>query len=416
MEPVRHRSPKTQNVLSNIYFKSPKKKEINVMNFNNPGIITNNKNNGVNQVNYNYNKKDYNLYEEITKAFNFITFVLKQKDNQIKELKIKIEDLERQLNEINDPNIMTFNNKELNVDNSSNEDNLNLLNNNNENTFKKSTFNYNQNKSNMLLTNEGDSNNYKQLEHDFWSTQTQKNNMNNNKNNIFNKNNKKNDNISNNSNNSNNMNMIQKIKYSTNINKINNYRDNTEMINKKNNNNINNNKYANSEIIKKQVNMNINMNINEHSREKKSINQIRKEPYHTNYNQNININKKNRNYSGRKYKNNTTDTYSGVQTEKMKIVTFEHSMSNLGKPNSKSNSFTLSDESNTFQSKNDVKNYLKEIKTKLEHEKFKKFITLIKSLIKNKNSNIKNQIVYQIKALLNDKILITKFENIMKIK
>ena len=64
-------------------------------------------------------------------------------------------------------------------------------------------------------------------------------------------------------------------------------------------------------------------------------------------------------------------------------------MSNLGKPNSKSNSFSLSGDGNFIKSKLEVKNYLKEVKKKIRTQKFKKFITLIKSLIKNKNSEQK---------------------------
>ena len=65
-------------------------------------------------------------------------------------------------------------------------------------------------------------------------------------------------------------------------------------------------------------------------------------------------------------------------------------------------------------SKADVKNYLKEVKNKLEPDKFKKFISYIKNLTKNKSIEERNIIILQIKNLLVDKILISKFENIMK--
>ena len=402
MNPIRHRSPETDN--TNHYFKSLKKKDINIINLNNREIISSQKNINNNHYNNNYDIKDYNYYEEIKKAFNFITFILKQKDRQIKQLRIKIDILQKQLNEINDKNIMTFNKKEI-IMNSSNDNNLNIYNNTNTNYSKRSTFDCNENIS-KILSNENDLNNYKQSTNNFWSTQTK------NYTNIYNNKMNKNNNMF-----ENNINVIHKIKNSTNINKINNYRNNTELINKQNNTDYNyinnsNNKYANSEIINNQLNMN--MNINEHSKEKKNINQIRKEPYHMNLNQNINI--KYRNSSGRKYKNYTTEPGSGLSKEKMKIVPLDNTMSNLGKDNSKSNSFTLSDDGNIIQSKIDVKKYLKEIKSKFEPEKFKKFITLIKSLIKNKNNTMKNQIIYEIKNLLVDKNLIIKFENIMKIK
>ena len=158
------------------------------------------------------------------------------------------------------------------------------------------------------------------------------------------------------------------------------------------------------------------MNINEHSNEKKNINKIRKEPYYTNYNQNINIKNRNMIPATKNCKNYTTETDSSGGLEKIKIVSFDHTMSNLGKPNSKSNSFTLSDDRNTIQSKNGIKNYLKQIKSILEPQKFKKFITLIKSLIKNRNSEQKSQLVLEIKNIIGDKNLISKFESIMKIK
>ena len=394
MSPVRHRSPKSENTISNLYFKSPKKKEENIINFNKPEIIQNHKNININNHIINYNNiNNYNYYEEIKKAFNFITFILKQKDNQIKELKIKIKALENQISDINDKNIMTFKKKEINSESPSNTDNLTILNITN---FKRSTFNNNnQNKANMLSPN-SDPKKYNQLTH--YTSQAQKQNNKNDNNYIIKSNNKLVDNTTNN------INIIHKIKNSTNINKINNYRNITEITNKQDSNN----KYSNSEMVNKQINM----NINEHSSEKKNVNKIRKEPYHTSQNQNIKM----RNVNGNKNNNYTTETESSIGTDKMKILAFDHSMSNLGKPNSKSNSFSLSGDGNFMKSKLEVKNYLKEVKRKLEPLKFKKFITLIKNLIKNKNSEQKNQFIFEIKNLLGDKILITKFENIMKVK
>ena len=387
MKPIRHISPKYENNLSNIYLKSPKKSENNIINFNNP---SNNQNFNIkNIINFKNNNIEFDYYEEINKAFNFITFVLKQKDNQIRELKIIIKKLENQLNDLNDKNLMTFKKKEIIEDSSFNKDNLKA------NNFKKTTYNNNQNKQNQFST-DSDNKKYNQLTHNIF----QNNNLNKNSRNL-----KINDKTSDNDS----INILHKIKNSTNINKINNYRNNIEQISKQNIN-----KYVNSEMVNKQINMNINMNmnmnINEHSSDKKNINKIRKEPYHTN--QNIKF----RNGSGKKYKNYNTETEYYTGNEKMKILTFDNSMSNLGKPNSKSNSFTLSDDGNIIKSKIEVKNYLKEIKKKLEPEKFKKFITLIKKLIKNKNTELKNQYVFEIKNVLNDNNLISKFENIMKLK
>ena len=104
---IRHRSPKTQNnFFNNYYLKSPVKKDINIINLD----VSSKRN----QINYNYNYNNTNnYYEEITKAFNYITFILKKKDSQIKEMKIKIKELEQQLSDINETNIMTFNNQDI---------------------------------------------------------------------------------------------------------------------------------------------------------------------------------------------------------------------------------------------------------------------------------------------------------------
>ena len=388
MNSIRHKSPKTENTYASIYFKSPKKKQENIINFNNNNIIQNN-----NNFNYNFRNKNYNYYDEITKAFNFITFILHQKDSQIKELKMKIQNLQKQINDINDSNLMTFKKKDINKNPNNITGNIDDLNRNN---FKQSTYNYEQIKNNNIPIDSAPKK-YEQITH---TLPTQKQIIKNN-NNIIKMNIKNLDN-------SNNINIIHKIKNSTNINKINNYRNNIELNNKQNNNN----KFSNSEMVNKTMNINMNMNINEYSKEKKNINKIRKEPYHSNNNQNMKF----RNGSGNKYKNYITETESSIGTEKMKILTFEHSMSNLGKPNSKSNSFTLSDDGNFAKSKIEIKNFLKEIKRIFEPEKFKKFITLIKNFIKNKNTEQKDQFIFEIKNLLDDSNLISKFERIMKLK
>ena len=58
---------------------------------------------------------------------------------------------------------------------------------------------------------------------------------------------------------------------------------------------------------------------------------------------------------------------------------------------------------NQITSKSDVKNYLKKVKNKLEPDRFKKFITQIKTLTKNKNNAQENIIILQIKNSLMDK-------------
>ena len=388
---IRHHSPKTQNnFFNNYYLKSPTKKDINIINLNNNiGQSSNNF-----HFNINYNNST-NYYEEISKAFNFITFILKRKDSQIKELKIKIKELERQLNDINETNIMTFNNKDINEIGSS-EENQNFSY-SNKNNLKKIAYNYIPNKTSIFFSNV------------------------NNKNNNITNNDTNNNKIPNN-NNSTNINIINRVKNSTNINKINNYRHKIDLNGPKLTNNKSNNTYMNNIPINnknKSMNTNteieenkkidMNRNTNEYSNEKKNINIIRKEPYH------INANIKYRNGSGNKIRNfqtNETDTSTG--NDKIKIFNLS-TMGRANSKNSKSTSITLSDEG-ISKSKAEIKNYLKEIKYKIDHDKFKKFVELIKILVKNKNTEQKNQIIFEIKSILVDKNLIDKFENILKIK
>ena len=405
MNPLRHRSPKIENTFGNIILQSPKRKQINIINMDKKGDFINNRNNNLNnQFNYYYNKNDYNYYDEIKKAFNFITFILKQKDNQIKQLKLKINNLEKQLNDINETNVNTFSNKDL-ISLSSHINNIELKNKNNINTI--SPYNK-QSKISHLMNN-------------FLQTQTNINNRNNINNNIINI--SKNNNFINEKNNKrmsekiifdNKINIIHKIKNNTNINKINNFGNNTEI----RSNNINMNNYENriNGLSNKQISLN--MNINEHSNDKKNINKIRKELYHPNLNKNL-IKDNNDNINSIKnvhLKKFSKESENISDTNKLKIVNFDNSIHGLGRSCSKSNSFNISDDSNMIISKNNVKNYLKEVKSKLESEKFKIFITNLKALTKNKNSEQKNEIIIQIKNLLGDKILINKFESIMKLK
>ena len=411
MKPIRHRSPNYKNTYSENFFKSsPNINQANIINFDNKKDIINhssNKRTSFNNNNYlsfSYNKDNYNYYEEITNAFNFITYVLKQKDSQIQELKLKIKDLEKQLNDINETNMMTFNNKDIiDSSSSSNTYQIKFLKNNKKSTSP-DTFN---NRNKFLM------NNLWKIQNEFNSNNNYNDESHNAK--IININKKNNfENEIYNNNNNNNINIIHKIKNSSNNNKINNniYRNINQNLNdsrKISNNNINYN-------FNSFVNEMPNKNINEHSSDKKNVNKIRKESYHSN--QNVNMRNKVINV---KQVNNTenkifsTDSENLLGTEKMKVVTLENSLYTSGKNGSKSNSFHMSDDNNTITSKNDVKNYLKEVKSKLEPERFKKFITQIKALTKNKNNKEKNLIILQIKNLLIDKNLIYKFENIMKV-
>ena len=415
---MRHRSPKTENNYANNFLKSPKKRQFNIIPLdnkkNNDSFFNKknyNNNNNNNHLIFNYNKNNYNYYDEITKAFNFITFVLKQKDLQIQELKIKIKDLEKQLNDINETNIMTFNNQDV-ITTSSNESNLKFLQNN------KNMSNKFQNKLNLIQDKNKGGN---------WNTQIEisnnnSNNASNNSNiiNIYKNNNFGNEANKSNINNinnkiifdNNNINIIHKTKNSTN--RVSDYRNATEIGKKNINFNLNyNNKFMNDIPINS-----LNVNTNEHSNEKKNINKIRKESYHSN--QNININLKNKNEYIKLGKNLDpknldfiSDNENINEQDKIKILNLNN-YEKFEKSGSRSNSFNLSDDGNMIISKKDVKNYLKEVKNKLEPDKFKKFISYIKNLTKNKSIEERNIIILQIKNLLVDKILISKFENIMK--
>ena len=371
---IRHKSPKTQNNFFNNYcLKSPTKKDFDIINVteNNTGLISN-------KIQYNFNNsKNNNYYEEITKAFNFITFILKQKDSQIKQLKIKIKDLQNQLNDINEKNIMTFNNKDILEINSEEEKNKNSL--------KEETNNYIPKNQRILYSNK--------------TSKIKKNNENDNLIPINAK-----------------IKIINKVKNSTNINKINNYRNKIDLNIKKYNyvSNINNTK-INDIIYKDYLNTEennrknyLNMKINENSKEK-DINTIRKESYHNNMNMKYII----------KYKNNnknihTYETDTSTRNDKIKVFSLS-TTDNAYSKNSKSNSnITFSDEG-IRKEKTQIKNYLKEIKNKMEKDKFKKFVGLIKTLIKNKNSNEKHIIINEIKNILSDKYLIIKFESILKL-
>ena len=371
---IRHKSPKTKNNFFNNYcLKSPTKKDFDIINVteNNTGLISN-------KIQYNYNNlNNNNYYEEIKKAFNFITFILKQKDSQIKQLKIKIKDLQNQLNDINEKNIMTFNNKDILEINSEEEKNKNSL--------KEETNNYIQNNQRILYSNK--------------TSKIKKNNENDNLIPINAK-----------------IKIINKVKNSTNINKINNYRNQIDLNIKKYNyvSNINNTQ-INDVIYKDYLNTEennrknyLNMKINENSKGK-DINTIRKETYHNNMNMKYII----------KYKNNnknihTYETDTSTRNDKIKVFSLS-TTDNAYSKNSKSNSnITFSDEG-IRKEKTQIKNYLKEIKNKIEKDKFKKFVSLIKTLIKNKNSNENHIIINEIKNILSDKYLIIKFESILKL-
>ena len=407
MKPVRSRSPKLQNNYVNNYYQSPnspKRNKFNIINLNNNQNEIN-KRNSNNHFNFKYNNNNFNYYEEITKAFNFITFILKQKDSQILELKLKIKNLERQLNSINETNMMTFNNQEI-VTNSSNASQIKILNNNK---------NVNKMQKNMNLMSPDISNNKinNTILNSLFTSQTDIKNNNNISNNnsgiinIYKNNNFANDINKNNIDIDNKINIIHKIQNSKKLNKINNY----DLTEPNNNYNIDDNNRLYNDDIQNKV---FNLNTNEYSSDRKNINKIRKESYQSSQNIKINIRNNHGSMKERqnlKSQNLINESENILEQNKLKIVTFD----NFTKPGSKSNSFNLSEDGGTITSKSDVKNYLKEVKHKLEPDRFKKFITQIKALTKNKNNEHKNSILLQIKNILNDKNLFSKFEMIMKV-
>lgn len=385
---MRHQSPKTKNSFSSNYFIPQLTNDFNAFNLDNQRNMINN--GSFNNFNFNYNINNYNYYDEIVKVFNFITFILRQKDTQIQRLKLKILELERKLKQVDVSNIIEINNKdhkELSIepynqknvkDNNNAQNNINIL-------FKESR----KTRKNQRITIEDSSSN---------------NNSNliniNKKNNIQNKTDTSN---SYKVMNENNVNVVHKIKNPThNINDIN------KKIHFKNLNEgkkINyNRKFINEQPVKQ-----INQNMSESSTERKNINNnIRREPYKNN-NNNIKIKIKQIN----EIKNFTKS--SGNLSNSAKIKTnLENTLTSSGHTESISNTYNMSEEENFISSKNDIKIFLKEVKKKLEPERFKKFITQIKALTKNKN-NDKNSIIIKIRNLLVDKALINKFEDIMKV-
>ena len=134
---MRHQSPKTKNSFSSNYFIPQLTNDFNAFNLDNQRNMINN--GSFNNFNFNYNINNYNYYDEIVKVFNFITFILRQKDTQIQRLKLKILELERKLKQVDVSNIIEINNKdhkELSIepynqknvkDNNNAQNNINIL-------------------------------------------------------------------------------------------------------------------------------------------------------------------------------------------------------------------------------------------------------------------------------------------------
>ena len=93
-------------------------------------------------------------------------------------------------------------------------------------------------------------------------------------------------------------------------------------------NNINNISNINNRFINDDMpNKTFNINTNEHSSDKKNINKIRKESYHSN--QNINVNLRNKHGSAKEIKNFeqqnfATESENTIEQSKLKIVAFDN--------------------------------------------------------------------------------------------
>ena len=351
----RHISPENQKPLINNFFNSPIKKETNLNNSNYKAFIFNDKNMSKNHTTkFNCFNNNINYYEEIKKAFNFITFILKQKDAEIKRLKYKVKDLQKQLDDINEKNLMTFNNEKINEI---------LLNDDQSYCLDIGNTDSNINKKNKkkIMINRLQSSNFNNLMKNFFSS-SPKPNANGN---IFSLSLQDNSGIYNNNNNfsrNKDINFEKKIKIihkkkSLNKNKINNYKNITEIYNKTldNNNNSYNNKYKNNQNTNITINMNdyINNNI---------TNRIRK---------NYHINKNNIKTKIMEYKNFPNESNNFEKKETKKINDLDIFEFNNKRINSNNNILKMNDKVDLTRSKNKTNNFIKE-ENKLNQNENKK--------------------------------------------
>lgn len=374
MIPLRHLSPNTKCTFSNSFSPHLFHNDFNTINLDDQGNMINKRN--INRFNFNYNCNNY--YDEIVKSFNFITFILRQKDNQIQRLKLKILELEKKINELNS---LDINNKEQ-IDSSSNSYNKKDIKNNiNGQYYDSRKIKQIQNSKRKNIPSQNHSNNHN------LNNQNNYEDVNNNKNIFMNENN---------------ANVVRKIKTTS-------VKSNNRNLTEKEKNN-----YYNKKFTDEQANETLSSNASEHPKEKRNIIRKRKDPYHPNLS--LNINNK---YGSEKKCNNNVENKNNINTDNLSNreksrISFDNTMSSFGRTLSKSN-ITNSDEvENCIHSKNDIKNFLKEVKNKLEPERFKKFIVQIKALTKNKDKD-NNHIIIQIRNLLDDQQLIKRFEQIMKV-
>ena len=335
---------------------------------------------------------EYNCYEEIKKAFNFITFILHKKDNQIKSLKKKINDLEIQINkfaknttssfriskDLTENNIHTKLNKQDSVKSFNYG---NLINNNISNNCSNSNYNSYINLNDSILIPKK-FNKIKLFSNNSNTITSQ--NSNNNSNQIIN---------------------IGRENYK--IPKIDYFNKNQKFLqssNKKKFTSLDSEKHkARKPILNDKNNNymdeNFSYKINNTCANKINI-----------YNENSIIN-----IQGKKNKINLRINNSCDRKEIKKMFSNDNYISDKQRYRFKNNSLSCDSEN----PKNEVKNYLREVKSKLNPEDFQKFIRYIKILTNCKNLyEQKILVIEEIKKIFGSENydLFIKLENITHIK
>ena len=387
--PKRHVSPPTKNNFKKFsYLNSPNK--------NKNSDSTLNKFNSLDSTFIN----DYNYYDEIKKAFNFITFILHKKDDQIKSLKKKINDLQIQINKFaTNYNISFRNSKDLTENNIHTKLNK-------QNSIKNLTVGIpiqsisndsscNSNCNSLYILNN--------------NILIPKNNLNNRVKNFTN------NYISINSQNSNSSKQITlPLRENYNIPKIDYSNNNNTQIFKQNNSKKEF-MSPNSEKIKAKKNL---------CSENKNIN-FKNENFSYKMNNNTSSNKINKNNENSNFNSqgkinsiilNRNQNYCNSVNRKdiNKIFNDENYISDEGNK-SKNNSLSMINDN----PKNEVKNYLREVRNKLDPEDFSRFIQYIKILTNSGNSREqKLGVIEEIKKIFGNENynLFVKLENITQKK
>ena len=188
------------------------------------------------------------------------------------------------------------------------------------------------------------------------------------------------------------------------------------MKNKMNMNSNNNNNYTNEQYIKPlYLGQKENNFVSNDNREGEIINRVRKDfqSYGLGYNMN-NINNQRNNSYIKSYKDNFVDYNSDTEQKPTRRFPGYDNLSN----SNEQSALTYNGGSHA-STKDEVKSYLKEVKSKIEPAKFKKFIRNIKLLTDKKNSALnKDIIVESVRKLFGDnyKELFIKFQCIIGVR